>query len=366
MQITSNLGQEIIKRVAKYTEIDINIMDKDGKIVASTDLGRIGEIHAGAVEVLHTKQELIIDEQLLTDYPGTKQGVNLPIINNENISGVVGVSGNPEEMYKFTGIILTAVEVVMEQLHIERQEYFQETQLSYWLQQLLHPSGFNQAELEEAADYSLQVNIRSDWRVIVLYGEIGRDVLAIIRREITSMKLNTLFTMPFFENEIIITIPASFDRVELFSEMLLGMTGKDSEIGVGETGFGLPGIRNSYMLAKQALSFAERDQRISNSADWELERLIAAIDENEYKRVSTGYEQSLLNLDEIYLETIDIFLHMNLSIKKTAEDLHVHRNTLIYRLDQIYKKVGLEPRKFHDACILKIIRNRQLCANVQK
>jgi sugar diacid utilization regulator len=358
LQITSFLGQEIIERVAKYTEVDINIMNLNGKIVSSTDESRIGDIHTGALEVLKTEVELIIDEKGLVEYPGTKPGVNLPIKHNRMIAGVVGVSGTPEDIYKFTGLIRSAVEVVMEQLHTERQGYFRDRQWSYWLQQLLHPSGFNKEKLEEDADYLLNVNIYSDWRVLVICGELGNDVLETIRREITNTNLDVLFTLPFSESEIIITFPATFERMQAFVNMLKKITGSVCRIGIGENEFGVTGLRNSYMQAKQALSFAGEEVSVSFSADWRLERLIAAIEEREYKSVCYRYEQSLEKLDNIYFDTIDLFLHMNLSIKKTAEHLHVHRNTLLYRLDQIHKKVGLNPRSFHDACILRTIRRR--------
>ncbi|MCG3419427.1 helix-turn-helix domain-containing protein [Oceanobacillus sp. GSFE11] len=365
MQITSKLGQKIISKVAKYTDLDINIMSIDGLIVASTDDSRVGELHTGAVEVLKTHKELIIDQQELTRYPGTKQGVNLPIYHNDKEIGVVGVSGEPHIIYKFTGLIRTAVEVVLEQIHIERQEHYQQRQWNYWLHQLLHPSGFNKEKLEEDATYSLQINYRADWRAVVLFGTIEQDVLTTIKREIQSMDLDTLFILPFLENEIVIAIPGDFTRLEYLCNKLVKLSGNYTRLGVGEEGFGLVGIRNSYVQAKHALAFSERKDRISYSWDWVMERLTLAIDNEQYMLVSSDYESKIRNLESTYLETIDAFLNNNLSIKKTAAFLHIHRNTLLYRLDKVYKKTGLDPRVFNDSCILKIVRTKQICAMIQ-
>ncbi|TXL66786.1 hypothetical protein FHP05_05260 [Cerasibacillus terrae] len=41
MKITEELGNEIIKRLSKYTEVNINIMNLEGKIVSSTDKERV-------------------------------------------------------------------------------------------------------------------------------------------------------------------------------------------------------------------------------------------------------------------------------------------------------------------------------------
>lgn len=365
MQITSNLGAEIIKRIAKYTEVGLNIMDLNGKIVASTDKSRVGELHIGAVEVLKTGEELIIDTKKLEKYPGSKQGVNLPVKHNKKVAGVVGASGEPGELYQVIHVIRGAVEIVMEQITIERQAHFKERQWGYWLQQLLHPGGFDKEKLEEEAEYSLQAHIHSDWQIVVLQVKNGQDMLKIIRREIEGMKLDVLFALPFLENEIIIALPAVFERFQSFGNTLIKYASGQGRIGIGEAGYGLSGIRNSYIQAKQALLFAGEDSKISYSSSWQLERLIDAIDDEEYERISFEYEQLLEKLEKIYIDTIDIFFYMNFSIKKTADYLLVHRNTLFYRFERIHQKIGLNPRSFDDACILKIIRTKQICANKQ-
>lgn len=59
-------------------------------------------------------------------------------------------------------------------------------------------------------------------------------------------------------------------------------------------------------------------------------------------------------LDEEMMTVIDRFLQNNLNIAETARQLHMHRNTLIYRLEQIEKLTGLDLRHFEDAMTFKI------------
>ena len=54
------------------------------------------------------------------------------------------------------------------------------------------------------------------------------------------------------------------------------------------------------------------------------------------------------------LRTAESFLANDLNIAETARKLHVHRNTLIYRLDQIHNETGLDIRMFLDAMRYKI------------
>lgn len=60
------------------------------------------------------------------------------------------------------------------------------------------------------------------------------------------------------------------------------------------------------------------------------------------------------SIEEETTSTIERFLQNNLNIAETARQLHMHRNTLIYRLEQVQKRTGLDLRKFEDAMTFKI------------
>ena len=46
------VAMEIVSEIRDAVNHNINIMDTSGKIIASTDLKRIGSLHSGALEVL--------------------------------------------------------------------------------------------------------------------------------------------------------------------------------------------------------------------------------------------------------------------------------------------------------------------------
>lgn len=60
------------------------------------------------------------------------------------------------------------------------------------------------------------------------------------------------------------------------------------------------------------------------------------------------------SFDEETLVTVNRFFQNNLNIAETSRQLHMHRNTLIYRLEQIEKHTGLDVRLFEDAMTFKI------------
>ena len=62
----------------------------------------------------------------------------------------------------------------------------------------------------------------------------------------------------------------------------------------------------------------------------------------------------LEKFDSELIHTVDCFLENNLNIAETSRQVHMHRNTLIYRIEQIQKKTGLDIRKFDDAMTFRL------------
>ena len=70
------------------------------------------------------------------------------------------------------------------------------------------------------------------------------------------------------------------------------------------------------------------------------------------KEVFSG--KAVEQFDEETLSTVHKFFENNLNISETARQLFLHRNTLVYRLEKIQKKTGLDVRVFDDALTFKI------------
>ena len=59
-------------------------------------------------------------------------------------------------------------------------------------------------------------------------------------------------------------------------------------------------------------------------------------------------------LSKDIMDTIDTFFRKDLNLSDTARQLYIHRNTLVYRLDKVYRHTGLDLRKFDDAVTFRI------------
>lgn len=121
----------------------------------------------------------------------------------------------------------------------------------------------------------------------------------------------------------------------------------------------LKGVSRSYKEASMALEvgrvfYGERSVLAYNELG--IGRLIhqlpQSLCEMFLKEVLEGNATEMF--DEEELITVYTFFDNNLNISETARQLFIHRNTLVYRLEKIQRKTGLDVRVFEDALTFKI------------
>jgi len=120
-------------------------------------------------------------------------------------------------------------------------------------------------------------------------------------------------------------------------------------VGVGRARSGPQGVRQSHREAEHALRISARLQKqpaVATFADLGLHRLLVAM--TQHSEMEDFYRQSagpLVAYDERtgagLMETLDAFFQCHGSPTDTAQRLHVHRNTVLYRLRRIEEIGGL-------------------------
>lgn len=83
----------------------VNIMNTEGVIVASSDKSRVGTFHAGALKAVQTGRPVTIRPDQLDQYPGAKEGCNMPLRVNGALFGVVGLYGDPAEIQSLARLL---------------------------------------------------------------------------------------------------------------------------------------------------------------------------------------------------------------------------------------------------------------------
>jgi PucR family transcriptional regulator, purine catabolism regulatory protein len=122
--------------------------------------------------------------------------------------------------------------------------------------------------------------------------------------------------------------------------------------GISRPTSGLSALREAYREAKDALSIANELGDLEQTTfygDLKLYQLLLALKENNLSHMRQFYTETLGPLVEHderkqgdLLRTLNGFFQANGNLAKAAQDLDVHRNTLVYRLERISELTDLD------------------------
>ncbi len=144
-------------------------------------------------------------------------------------------------------------------------------------------------------------------------------------------------------------------------------------VGVGTVVNNIDNVANSFKEAQVALEVGkvfdtENDILYYNKLG--IGRLIYQLPTKLCEMfLSEVFKKGDINsLDDETIITIQKFFENDLNVSEASRQLFVHRNTLVYRLEKIYKITGLDLRKFDQAIVFKVAMmvNKYLISNPMK
>ncbi|MDK2801371.1 MAG: hypothetical protein PWP27_2388 [Clostridiales bacterium] len=91
--------KELVFSISQEIDSNVNIMDENGTIIASTTTERIGTVHEGAKKIMEGQvSEIAITIEDAQRLQGVKPGYNTPIILDDAKIGVIGIGGDPVQV----------------------------------------------------------------------------------------------------------------------------------------------------------------------------------------------------------------------------------------------------------------------------
>jgi carbohydrate diacid regulator len=226
---------------------------------------------------------------------------------------------------------------------------------------LMHIEGFTKEVLSENASLSPE-------EAGLKLSQAAAAICAHLAASFTAYPANTIC---HFEGDqfviikgVIATQPTTTNTIKYLKEQaeLINHTissylpGKNITLGVGQYYPELAGLRKSYEDAKLALTVGQRiwgSGRIYHIKDVGMYITLSGATPDRKAELAHQILAPLMR-DEQLFKTVSSFLSKGLNLTDAAEELHIHRNTLIYRLDKTQKLIGLDPRHFDDALQIKL------------
>lgn len=363
MEIPKGLANNIVFEMNKIIDKDLNFIQKDGKIIASTDKRRVGTYHEGAKKAALSNDIIVIDWD--EQYPGSKKGINIPVKFYEETIGVIGISGDRKQVEKYGEIIKRITEILIKEAYLLKKEERENENEKLFLEKILFDKKYNINESIVISKNLKKLKVRKKFSILLsninFYEDYNIDkIKEVFNISKKIIKKNNGYLMI---NQNIITallIEKDYEEIKNIIEKMKEDTkiikNIDIKFGVGEICEKIEEIKNSYNEAANALEWSLKNNKILTFySEMDLELILNNIDE----KISKNYLKKIfgkLSKEEI-LEYKKIFYYYefyNGSLKKVSEELFMHINTLQYKLNKFFEKTGLDIRKYKDFSKIKI------------
>lgn len=167
MYISRETAQEIVEEIGGEIGAHINLMDERGYIIASTDASRIGNLHEGARRIIQNHlPELYITREM--ENAMTKKGINLPLVVDENVVGVVGITGDREKVYGYGSIVRRMTEILIADSIQKDAKRYERRQRYYLLEEWLDNPGISRNMDFQKRAAKMGIDVTTPHRVMIL------------------------------------------------------------------------------------------------------------------------------------------------------------------------------------------------------
>ncbi len=251
MIITTALANEIVARAMAIIHHNVNVIDHHGQIIASGERHRIGEQHEVAREVIRTGKRICINNAAeAARFHNVHPGINHPIIYDDRVVMVVGISGDPAAISRYAELaVLTAELLVRQAIEMRETNWRQrlrDTLFCQYLEQGATPAG------QEALHRLLELGFDFDTpRVpIVVTVQVEQhqlsDILSTLLREFSQLS-GVSDVILLGSHEILILNALSEARETLLRgiEFVLSNQISHYHIGIGVQADSAPDIREA-------------------------------------------------------------------------------------------------------------------------
>lgn len=362
--IHPDMAQRLVDRLCSRLPYNINVMNDAGTIIASRDPERRGTYHEAAHRICRDSLPGITIDGNHPLPQGTLPGINLPVEHNGTTIGVVGITGEPEEIGLLSQTVKTAIETMVEhELYKERVARRQDRK-KLLLSMLLYGTDEDAAEAQVLGEH-LGYDPGRLRMPLFMPRKALRERLPLIRAlKATPLHTSQDISMELHDGSILVfkevTLPAEGmieavrQEVEEYVAAFVRRC-REEELSPPERVY-CGTIQRSFMEYRRSFGHAlwlasnidsRRSPEVCHFYDYFYEYLVSLLPKEELTGILGLF---LEGLDDKTLtsfrETITAFVQKNASVKETAAALGIHRNTVLQRLQRMEQILGIDP--LHD------------------
>ena len=384
LQVLGHFAQPIVEQLSSLLDIPISITDKTGVIIGSTDNKRLGSHHVVTTEVTKSGKMMFFSKEQTAGLVNVLPGIAAPLSFQQQTIGVLGLIGDPAIVERYVPFVQSHIEMLLMEKFRSKTVISQMETLQHFIQRLF---SYNEDDFGRIHNYCEMHGFTPGLsrRCILL------DIASTIETTPSIQQMQTFnqteqdlflcLTKLFVDHEQDLVIPLTTGQWLVLKHLNAGDTNamkrkldyaadslrvflqnRDLDnafmLAYGDCFSTIGGILQSYEQLRKALAIAKRNnfqQSIVTIDDWHLLSL-ALVEEVELPSEQTigNYIEKLCNHANgtALIENFLVYCEEQLNMSRAARKLFLHRNTLIYRMQQLQQLLAIDLQSFTQCTLL--------------
>lgn len=376
--LSPSLAQEIAGDTSAVIGLNVLITDSEGVVIGSGDSSRIGTFHEASVEVMRTQEAAIHTATQAQELKGVRAGVTLPLVMDGHAVGTVGITGTPAQVRRFGLVVKRQTEILLRESAVLRSRVVRERVLEDLLADV---ATYDAAVVEpdfvvfRAAEVGFDLRLRRIAVVVEVSASGGTSGArhragppvpdtSLVRSELLRT-VREVFADP--QDVVAGAAPGwigvlhrlpeqrSISRVMTACQRLTDLVGVqhglEARVGIGEPATTVGGLHDSYQDACDALRLGSRvspELPVHLVSDLRAHQLLAATGHHTRTRLLALTAADLREQPDwpVLRDTVVAWCENGFNLVRASSALHIHRNTLVYRMNKI-EQISGRPLRDH-------------------
>lgn len=343
------LAQDIVDRAMAILPCNVNVMDYLGIIIGSGEADRLYTRHEGAQLVLANHRVVEIDSQTAKHLSGVRPGVNLPLMLDQQLVGVLGITGEPDEVRVYGQLVKMTAEMLMEHRRQQADQLWRHQRSEDLISQLLL-SDCPENLVEEAEHLGLQPQLSRQAVLIEL------PVNSVAATPLSAWLSNRYANSWCSVREPTLVYWCRATGKEHDDALLLEQLEEQGWPAVRmvtiEQSADLSDLRHACTAARDLLEYGRHvlpQQRLLRLA---VHRLAVLFWRYRTDWLAQSVTEPIVRLQQSngsqLLETLRSWFDYSGESQACADALGIHRNSLRYRLEKVAELSGCDPYRTND------------------
>ncbi|AXY00379.1 XRE family transcriptional regulator [Vibrio alfacsensis] len=379
MQLNETIARQIVERTMKIIPYSVNVMDELGRIIGSGDPARLSQRHEGAILAIAEHRVVAIDSATAEHLKGVKPGINFPIIYQDRIIGTIGISGEPDQVHQYGELVKMTAELIVEQAALMSQVEWHKRHREELVMQLIQGAQTDNDAIRLIGErLELDLSKPRIAAIVQVMPDENKTPLSLAHLQQLVHLLefperdNLVGILSVSANEVVVLKPIELSKngwsIENERKRVTKLLKRVRQLGkfkiriaLGDYFEGSDGLSKSYQTAKLTLeSVHSQNGEVFFYQNHRLPVLLSSLFEESWKVEQLREPFDLLMKQDTkgtLVKTLKAYFAQNCDAYQTSQLLHIHRNTLRYRLEQIEKITKLNINNLDDKLHLYLALN---------